>query len=160
MTICGILARMAKGFARLTFLLAICAAPLADAALGGDAQSVQADAESISAQRRVLSLVQYDVQSLEIPGLGQVREYLTRDGIVFAVSWESLAPPNLYMLLGSHYEEYAAAVSAQPHLGLHRNVSIRGQQFVIEQSGHLRAYRGRAYLPALLPSGFALSNLR
>ena len=57
------------------------------AALGSDANSVAADSVTLQGAVRTTGLLQYDVH--EISGAGQlrVREYVTRQGQVFAVSW-------------------------------------------------------------------------
>jgi hypothetical protein len=89
-----------------------------------------------------------------------VREYLNRDGIVFAVAWSGPAMPDLQRLLGPYFEEYTTALTSLKSPGLHRSVRIASSGLVVESEGHLRAYAGRAYLPALVPGGVSVADLR
>jgi len=156
MTICS---------AKCAFLLAACAinplwAVSARAALGSDAASVLADGVSMHAGVHVDIRQQYDVHEISAATGVSVREYLNRDGIVFAVSWSGPVPPDLQRLLGMHFTAYAAALTALSHPGIHRSVRLTSTGLVVELGGHLRAYTGRAYVVALVPSGVSAAELR
>jgi hypothetical protein len=127
------------------------------AALGEDAGSVVADSATLQGAVHTTGLLHYDVHEIAGAGPLRVREFATRDGRIFAVSWSGPAPPALQNLLGSYFSRYSNAVAAMEHPGLHRSVRVVQSDLVVESGGHLRAYVGRAYLPALLPSG-ACSN--
>jgi hypothetical protein len=89
-----------------------------------------------------------------------VREFMTPDGVVFAVAWDGPVPPDLRSLLGTSFAAYARALAALNHPGLQRSLRIASPDLVVETAGHLRAYRGRAYLPALIPDGTPTEALR
>jgi hypothetical protein len=138
---------------------ALCAAS-ARAELGGDAASVAADTEHLHGIMVSESRQQYDVQDIANATGTRVREYLDREGIVFAVSWSGPAVPDLRSLLGAHYAAYCAALAELNHPGLHRSVRVATPDLIVESGGHLRAYAGRAYLPALIPAGVTAVDLR
>lgn len=147
----------------LTVLLAMSAMLLctatAHASLGGDAATVVADADEVHGIANSEVRGQYEVRDIEGNGL-HLREYLTRQGRVFAVAWTGLVMPNLERLLGTHFSAYSAAVAGLPTPGLHRSVHIASRELVVYSGGHLRAYGGRAYLPASVPVGVEPAELR
>jgi hypothetical protein len=55
--------------------------------------------------------------------------------------------------------EYATALAALNHPGLHRSLRVALPELIVESGGHLRAYAGRAYLPALVPAGVPAADL-
>ncbi len=132
----------------------------AHAALGGDAASVLADQADLHGNATTELRQQYDVQEIANDAGMRVREYLDRAGNVFAVSWSGPVLPDLQRLLGAHYTQYATGLAALRHPGLQRSVRLSTPEFVAESAGHLRAYAGRAYLPALVPAGVLAAELR
>jgi hypothetical protein len=133
---------------------------LAQASLAGDAASVSSDADSLHGVIQASILQQFQIQQIVTDNGIQVREYLNRAGTVFAVTWAGPVVPDLQQLLGTQFTVYAAALAARDHLGLHRSVRVATSGLVVESDGHLRAYVGRAYLPALIPIGVSTAELR
>jgi hypothetical protein len=141
--------------------------PLAHAALGGNAQSVQADQAGMGASRaaanQALNAVQgnYSVQAMTLPSGTVVHEYLSNTGIVFAVSWLGSVMPDLHQILGTYTGAASDAVQAyraqHPGIG---PVSVAANNMVIQSSGHMGVYAGRAYLPSALPAGVALTEIQ
>src|ERR1700737_3672320 len=131
----------------------------ARADLGGNAASVLADGAASKALVNSVIGQQYDIQEINADTGGRVREYLNRDGVVFAVSWAGPVLPDLQRLLGTHFAAYTTALTALDHPGLHRSVRVASSDLVVESGGHLRAYAGRAYLPALIPAGVSAAEL-
>jgi hypothetical protein len=129
------------------------------AALGGDADGVLTDAAELHGIANTEIRQQYDIQEISAETGMRVREYLSRDGVVFAVSWSGPVLPDLQRLLGAHFAEYATALKALTHPGLHRSVRVASSELVVESGGHLRAYAGRAYLPALIPAGVSATEI-
>jgi hypothetical protein len=85
---------------------------------------------------------------------------MNRDGVVFAVTWAGPVMPNLRSLLGANFSAYTTALAAVTQRGLRRSLRIATSGLVVETGGHLRAYSGRAYLPASIPAGTPVSDLR
>ena len=132
----------------------------AHAALGGDAASVLADGVASKGTVNPVIRQQYDIEEFTADTGVQVREYLNRDGVVFAVSWTGPVLPDLQRLLGTHFAAYTEGLAALNHPGLQRSVRVASSALVVESDGHLRAYAGRAYVPALMPAGVSPAELR
>jgi hypothetical protein len=133
-------------------------ADLACAALGSDAASVLADAEELRGTVQSTSLPLYDIHEITSDGAMRVREFLTREGTVFAVTWEGPVVPDLKSLLGASFASFVEAAAKQP--GTQRSLRVTLPELVVESAGHMRAYRGRAYLPLLVPPGASAADLR
>ncbi len=155
---------MIRRISRALFLLILGASPLqsglARAALGGDAAGVSTDAAQLHGALNSASGRLFDIEEITADSGMRVREFLNQGGVVFAVSWSGPVMPDLQQLLGAHYAEYCAALAALNHPGLHRSVRVASPNLVVESGGHLRAYAGRAYLPASIPAGVAAVDLR
>lgn len=130
------------------------------AALGGDVSSIDADRVSLRGALASFSTVKgYGVHEITTASGVHVREYLTADGKVFAVSWRGPFIPDLKQMLGAYYPRYAAAAAA-PHVGGHRHLRIEQPGLVVESNGRMRAFYGRAWDPALLPENFTAADIR
>ncbi|MEA3108122.1 MAG: hypothetical protein QOI88_2727 [Gammaproteobacteria bacterium] len=136
-----------------------CVAP-ARAALGGDAASVASDADALHGAIHTTPLQQYDIHEITADNGMRLREFQTRSGVVFAVVWSGPAMPDLQKLLGTSYQAYTTAVAAANHSGLKHPLRVATSDLVVESEGHMRAYSGRAYLPALIPAGMSAADLR
>jgi hypothetical protein len=130
------------------------------AGLGLDAASVRADAAELAATTESTEAADYIIAEIESDSGMRIREFSNRAGVIFAVAWSGPAPPNLQRLLGAHFADFAAAVSALDHPGRRRSLRVSTQELVVEIGGHLRAYAGRAYLPRLIPAGVSAVELR
>ena len=97
---------------------------------------------------------QYEVLTISTPAGISVREYLNRDGIVFAVNWSGPVPADLQQLLGASLCNLRCSRWLRlRHPGIHRSLRLESSGLIVELGGHLRAYSGRAYLAALIPRG-------
>ena len=135
-------------------------APPARAALGEREDSVGRDRRALAAvERGTEERGAYRVHELEKGGT-TIREFVSPDGVVFAVAWSGLAHPDLRPLLGAFHDEYrAAAREARAGQG-RRARRVTGERVIVERWGHPRDLHGRAYVPALLPPGVGLDELR
>jgi hypothetical protein len=92
-----------------------------------------------------------------------VSEYVAGGtGTVFAYTWQGPAQPNLAILLGRYAPDWRSAAAALHAAGgddLHA-ARVDGSQVVVETGGHMRAYAGRAWLPAALPVGIGEGDLQ
>jgi hypothetical protein len=134
----------------------------AAATLGGDAASIDVDRAAIGAVKRASSpgaKKAYTVVDLE-SGSHVLREFLTPDGIVFAVSWRGLVHANLSKILGKYYADFDSAMRARRRMRGSRHLSVRGNQVVVESWGHQRKLQGRAYVPSLLPAGVGVDEIQ
>jgi hypothetical protein len=138
-------------------LVVLAFASTAFASLGGDESSVQNDRVQMKAAKTavVQTTQNYTVHEITTEA-GTIKEFVSPQGTVFAVSWKGSFVPDLQQLLGSYYDQFRQAVS-RPIQG--RAVRSRGplliQQpgLVVQSGGHMRGYAGKAYLPDMLPQG-------
>lgn len=132
----------------------------ASAGLGDDAASVLSDTYALQGTLHITLLLQYDLHEITTDSGMRIREFVNRSGTVFAVTWSGPVMPDLQQLLGANFAAYVNAVAASQQTGLRRSLRIATSDLVVESAGHMRAYQGRAYLPALVPSGTNVSELR
>jgi hypothetical protein len=152
--------RCARSLLLLGFGMNVLCVGTAFAGLGGDAASILADSNQMQGVLHSYSSPQFDVQEITTENGLRVREFVNRDGLVFAVAWSGPTEPDLQQLLGVHFAPYHQARMAQTPPGLHRALRLALPDLVIESGGHMRAYRGRAYLPMRLPAGTSTADLK
>jgi len=131
-------------------ILAAAALP-AGATLGGTAESVVTDQSKLHAKRAVVDRQNYSVHEITSNDGTLIREYVTPAGKVFGVSWNGPTIPDLTQLLGVYNAEFQTAMRAKR--GRRSSAAVHNSDLVVESSGHMRAFRGRAYLNSMLPSG-------
>jgi hypothetical protein len=143
-------------------LLVILVLPLrVSASLGGDVSSVQADQVKMQGSMRKTSTDSYTVHEIQTPTGVAVREYVSPAGKVFAVTWQGPFQPDLRQLLGVYFDQYTEAVQAQQTQRHGRGpLLIEEPGLVVQVTGHLRAFHGRAYVPQMLPAGVHSEELR
>jgi hypothetical protein len=152
-------------FGRVAFsviLLSLAACSAANAALGGDATTVQADRVQMKgALLRITSNNTFTVHEMRSPAGTTVREYVSPTGKVFGVAWEGPTTPDLQQLLGTYYEEYLrAARTARATRRGRGPLLIQENGLVVQRSGHQRSFVGRAYDPQLLPNGLGAEAIQ
>jgi hypothetical protein len=140
---------------RFMFIPVLLAAALPGfAELGGNEQSVARDQAIFQAARTVAAARgSYEFHEMSRADGMVIRHYVNPQGKVFGVSWSGPTIPDLSQLLGSHYAEFRN----KPNLKTvrRRAASFDNGDLVVESSGHMRAFFGRAYLASELPAGVA-----
>jgi hypothetical protein len=149
-----------RGCVLLVFGAILLAAAPAWAALGAGESEIAQEQNTLRASLTVRAMDAYAVHTLSTDNGLNIREFADKSGRVFAVAWDGPARPDLQQLLGGYYAQYSAAILKMQPLGLHRSVRIDTGTMRVELGGHMRAYVGRAYLPALVPAGVNTSELR
>jgi hypothetical protein len=147
------------------FLLSALFLPFrAEAALGGDLSSVQADQQQMKAKRAVQVSGRYSVHEITTSYGTVVREYVTPAGKVFGVTWRGPFLPNFQQILGSYFGEFAQgakdARAAQPRRSRNASLVLEHPDFVMHSVGHTQAYVGHAYVPGLIPQGVDAQEIR
>ena len=148
------------GYLRLLVFGSLLCVRTVYAGLGGDSASISTDFKELKGSLHAYSSPQFEIQEITTDNGLRVREFVNRDGLVFAVAWSGPAEPNLQHLLGVHFIQYHQARMAQTPPGLRRALRLALPDLVIESGGHMRAYRGRAYLPARMPDGVSTADLK
>ncbi len=150
---------VALGRCALAILGATWFALPAFAHLGGDASSVEADRQKFNAQLSTTNMQLYQQHEIRTESGALLREYETRAGTVFAVTWHGALPPDLHQLFGSYFQRYQSAAPASGQPGLHRQLSIAAPDLVVQSIARTRAYQGMAYVPSLVPAGVSVTEL-
>ena len=130
------------------------------ATLGESANSVKLDREVLSAVPSAIMVRNgYTVQEIDSDST-IVREYVSPSGIVFAIAWNGLVHPDLTQLLGSYAGEYERALKQAPREWDRRRLVVKTNRVVVEKWGHMRNLQGRAYVPALIPPGVSVDEIK
>ncbi len=134
----------------------------AEATLGEPADTIAKDKKALAAvSQQSLSSARFRVQQMASGTTKTaIREYVSPAGVVFAVTWNGLVHPDLKVLLGSYHEEYRKALSRRTRNPGRREMKLVSERLVVETWGHMRNLQGRAYLPALLPEGVNIDEIR
>ena len=139
-----------------TILISILDVMPAQASLGGDPTSVETDRITMKAEhatRQSLAATgNYNVHEITLPYGTMVRQYVARNGAVFAVAWNGPFLPDFRQLLGLHFDTMVAHQAKQTNAG-HRFLIQHEGDLVIESGGHQRSFSGRAFLKNLIPVG-------
>ncbi len=147
--------------AALIALLALPCAPSAQAALGAPAADASADGQVLQPAHMLRSAQPSSISDTTVttPSGVTVHEYAGSDGIVFAIAWSGPTIPDLENLLGSYFPAYRTWLQAHPGPGYRAPVAVHDPSIVAHAAGHMRAYSGSAYAPALVPAGVDLAAL-
>ena len=144
----------------VTLLTVALASGSALATLGGPVDSVETDRAALSAVRHSQTPgTSYTVHEFAYDGT-TVREYVSPEGIVFAIAWNGNRSPDLTTLLGSYADEYQNALQNTPHRPGMRHSSIKSDNVVVQRWGQLHNLQGRAYAPALIPAGVTIDEIK
>lgn len=146
-------------FITVAIALLVPSAP-AWATLGEPEASVARDREALSMKGRPAT-ARGGVAVHEMRGpTVTVREFVAPSGTVFAVAWSGLTRPPLAALLGAYHDEYQAAAAGGPTPRGRRPRRVESARIVVETWGHARSLHGRAWVPALVPPGASLDDVR
>jgi hypothetical protein len=130
------------------------------ATLGEPADSVAKDRQTLKAAKQTATARDgYTVEEV-VSDANTVREYISASGIVFAIAWNGLTHPDLAQLLGSYTGEYRQALKQTPRTQGRRHFQVKTNRVVVEKWGHMRNLQGRAYDPALIPSGVSIDEIK
>jgi hypothetical protein len=134
----------------LMVLLMLMASVPAWAVLGEDVSSVDSDVQVLHGQHVMVAKVGYNLHQIIHPDGSVVNEFVSPAGIVFGVSWQGHSVPNLQQLLGTYITNLQQGQRTQ--WVRRRAVTIQGDNFVFSSMGHLRFFKGRAFVPGLVPA--------
>jgi uncharacterized protein DUF2844 len=131
------------------------------ASLGGDETSVQTDQAKLQGTLRTNSNSSFTVHQIQASTGVAVNEYASPAGRVFAVTWQGPFHPDLQQLLGTYFDQYSQAVQAQRAQRRGRGpVLVQLPGLVVQISGHPRSFRGKAYVPQMLPTGMRVEDIQ
>jgi hypothetical protein len=139
-------------------LLAALATP-ALASLGGNVTAVPGEAARMKAAVSVAGHENYSVHEMTTPQGTVIREYVGPGGLVFAVTWRGPFNPDLQQLFGNYWQQYLTAAAIYPSHN-HRQQVINEPGLVVQRSGRLRAFSGRAWIPGMLPQNVSAADIK
>ena len=145
-----------KTLAAMTVIAGCClgAARDANATLGGDAASVTANQQKLSATRKIKKVKTGDRHDLELASGIVVHEYVSASGAVYAITWSGPQMPNLQELLGPYF----AQLSKRDRRGGHHHLNVTGTDLVVQSQGRRHSFSGRAWVPSLVPAGVKIDS--
>ena len=138
-----------KSLLNVLLMLMMASVP-AWAALGDDVSSVNSDVQALGGKHVMVAKVGYNMHQITAPDGSVVNEFVSPAGLVFGISWNGHFMPNLPQLLGSYMTNLQQGQRTQ--YVRRRSVTIQGDNFVFVSSGYMRNFRGRAYVPGLVPA--------
>ena len=144
----------------ILFLLLGLTGSHANAVLGGSVDSMALDQLSLHATGKIQkrSLPQYSIHEVESDSV-KIKEYVSQDGTIFAITWSGNRHPDLEPLLGAYESDYSAANAITPKLIGARRRTLRSSRLVVHTFGHMRHLQGRIYDPNLVPKGVSIDEL-
>ena len=134
------------------------------AGLGGAVDSFKNDStpatilrHSVTTTTSNSAAMSYSTQQMHDDAGNLITEYVTTNGVVFALTWRGLFKPDLHQLLGNYFQTYLSVEGGSSG----RQTQVVDQDSVVVVSeGRLRNFHGKAYIPALVPNGFSLDDLK
>lgn len=150
---------MQAGLRVLAMLSLLSAACPSRAGLGDTEASVHNDRDRMQGQLHSEDRPRYRLYSITAPTGTEVREFVGPGGKVFGIAWEGRFHPDLQQLLGPHFRQAQEMVGQQPRVR-GAPVRIETPDLVIYESGHMRSFHGRAWLPRLVPPGVSHGDIR
>lgn len=157
--------KRALAVAAFTLLLPLCSW----ATLGDNAGSVLNDQARMKGTLRSVDNRTYVLHEITMSSGAKVREYVSPEGVVFAVAWEGQFPPDFQQLLGPYYQQVQEALAQQASAQQSGDQSMRRRRgpvtietpgIVFSQGGHMRSFHGQAYIPQLVPQGVQTGDIR
>jgi len=142
---------MMKSIAAVFLILANSTIP-AWAVLGQSRDSIRSDAQSLKGTLTTTEMSGYSVHQIQRNDGIVLKEFVSPEGKVFGISWRGPSMPNLSQLLGSYFPAFHEANQSTNRRG---PLSIHAGPLVVENGGHPRAFRVRAYVANLLPRGIS-----
>lgn len=139
-------------------LIVLMSSSLARASLGSLEASVEADRLAAGATATTQRSTRFTMHELQTPSGTKVREYVSPAGVVFGVAWRGPSMPDLRQLLGDHFQSYVDAMAARRTR--RSPVFMQLPDLVVQSSGHMRAFAGKAYLSSALPQGVAAQEIQ
>lgn len=131
------------------------------AALGESAASVENDRAAMKGGGHSKPGKGYSLETITTAGL-TITEYVSSDGVVFAVTWKGTGAPDLRLLFGPYFDEYQEGLidlqNKKPRT--RKPLVLKTAHLVIEQVGSSRSMWGRAFVPALVPRAISTEDIR
>jgi hypothetical protein len=124
------------------------------AVLGEYESSVSLDEQALHGTGRQEARPGYRLRQISASNGSVIREFISPEGLVFGVAWQSPRMPNLTQLLGSNITELQVTLQSRtPGPPSRAPLIVQTPRLVFVSGGHLRSFHGYAYVPGLVPAG-------
>jgi hypothetical protein len=141
--------------------LAVLVLPCAvDAELGGAMTGVQVDRAHLDARLTSTPRGTHTRHDMTLPNGGLVREFTNANGRVYALTWSGPGKPDLRSLLGGYFDRLQAGNTRINPRARRQPMQLVRSDVVIQTGGHMGYFWGVAYIPALAPVDFAVTDLQ
>ncbi len=95
----------------------------------------------------------YTVREDQLENGTLVREYVSQNGVVFALTWTGPVLPDLKLMLGTYFNVFEAGAAQARKEGRRGMPALINQaRLVLSSQGRMRDFYGYAYAPELVPS--------
>ncbi len=130
------------------------------ATLGEPLSSLDSNRTALKTVRKsVTTRTAYSIHE-DVSDGSAIRQYVTQNGIVFALAWNGVSHPDLTSLLGNYDDDYRTALRSELRKKGQRHLAVHGSRVIVEKWGHMRNLQGRAYDPALIPNGVNINEIQ
>jgi hypothetical protein len=141
---------MTKSTGKFICILLLSLPIFAKAELGGNLTGITQEQKTFGSSLTSSPQSNYTIYIQSISPDLVIKEYVSSSGNIFGVAWKGSTLPNFQILLGNYYSNYLSAQQQNP-----RSVFLQDNNLVIESSGVMGGYIGRAFLPKQVPTGLA-----
>ena len=142
-------------------VLAILLSPVtAHAELGGAMTGVQADRAHLAARLSSTTIGNHARHDMTLPNGASVKEFTNANGRVYALTWSGPGKPDLRALLGGYFDRLQAGNARINPRARRQPMQLVRSDVVIQTGGHMGYFWGVAYIPALAPADFAVTDLQ
>lgn len=132
----------------------------AGAELGGAMTGVQADRAHLDARLTSTPGGTHTRHDMTLPNGGMVKEFTNANGRVYALTWAGPGKPDLRSLLGGYFDRLQAGTARINPRARRQPMQLVRSDVVIQTGGHMGYFWGVAYIPALAPADFAVTDLQ
>ena len=130
------------------------------AGLGDRSETISRDEHALKASRMNADVFKkYSIQEMTSDST-DIKEYVSNDGVIFAVTWKGLDHPDLSVLLGKYASTYDKGLKEKRRSLGKRHQKVEKENLVVQKWGHMRNLQGRAYDPSLIPAGVSIDDLK
>ena len=130
------------------------------AGLGDHSETIARDAHALKANRNNADVFrQYSIQEMDSDAT-HIKEYISNDGVIFAITWKGLDHPDLSVLLGKYSATYEKGLKEKPRKLGRRHQKVEKENLVVQKWGRMRNLQGRAYDPSLIPAGVTIDEIK
>ncbi len=131
---------------------------LAQAALGGQASALPSEGQPQGPSTTVPGASGIIQQTILTSRGVTITEY-SAQGVVFAATWQGPVMPDFSQLLGNYFPQFQSMLRTPVPGSKNAPLVTRHPQVVVHAQGHMRAFTGSTYAPALVPVSFSLTSV-